>query len=50
MENFKNFIETRGRSLSQNTEFLPYFALPYVPNPQENPGYERIFSVSIFLS
>jgi hypothetical protein len=45
MNAFKNFIETRGRSLSQTTEFLPYFALPYVPNPQDNQGYQEIFSV-----
>ena len=48
MESFKTFIETRGRALSQNVEFLPYFALPYVPNVKDNPGYQRILSVRIF--
>ena len=49
MMSFKTFIETRGRTLSQNVELLPYFALPYVPNVKDNPGYQRILSVKIIL-
>jgi hypothetical protein len=49
MGSFKTFIETRGRALSQNVDYLAYFALPYVPNVKDNPGYQRILSVIIFL-
>jgi LisH domain-containing protein ARMC9 len=47
MSSFKTYLENRGRSLSQTTEFLPFFALPYVPNPQDNHGYQKIFSVNL---
>ncbi|MGH0150708.1 UNVERIFIED_CONTAM: hypothetical protein FKN15_061351, partial [Acipenser sinensis] len=30
---FKHYLETRGAALSQTTEFLPFYALPFVPNP-----------------
>jgi hypothetical protein len=46
MNHFKSYIESRGRVLSQTTEFLPFFALPYAPNPQGNPGYQQLFSVN----
>ena len=46
MNHFKVFLETAGASLSQTTEFLPYYALPYVPNPRAHPSYKDLFSVS----
>jgi hypothetical protein len=27
---FKMFLDTKGSELSQTSEFLPYYALPYV--------------------
>ncbi len=47
MNHFKVFLETAGASLSQTTEFLPYYALPYVPNPKAHPSYKELFSVSL---
>ena len=47
MNNFKSYIETRGAVLSQTTEFLPFYALPFVPNPKMHPSYKELFSVSI---
>ena len=46
MNNFKKFIENRGSSLSQTTEFLPFYALPFVPNPKTHPSYREMFTVS----
>ena len=42
MSAFKSYLENRGRTLSHTKEFQPYFALPYVPNPQKN--YQEIFT------
>ncbi|CAH1773074.1 unnamed protein product [Owenia fusiformis] len=41
---FKQYIESRGANLSQTTEFLPFYALPFVPNPQNHPTYKELFS------
>jgi len=30
---FKNYIETKGSEHSSPPEFLPFFALPYIKNP-----------------
>ena len=44
---FKSYLETRGAALSQTTEFLPFYALPFVPNPSSHPSYKELFSVSV---
>lgn len=46
MSNFKQYIENRGSSLSQTTEFLPFYALPFVTNPKTHPSYRELFAVS----
>ena len=33
MSAFKEFLETRGSNLSKTSEFLPYYALPYIKHP-----------------
>ncbi|XP_063714114.1 lisH domain-containing protein ARMC9-like isoform X2 [Symsagittifera roscoffensis] len=43
---FRTFLETRGSSLSQTTEFLPYYALPFVPNPPAHPSFKELFTDS----
>jgi hypothetical protein len=30
---FKLFLDTKGADLSKTSEFLAYYALPYIPNP-----------------
>ncbi|XP_051930498.1 lisH domain-containing protein ARMC9 isoform X1 [Hippocampus zosterae] len=40
---FKKYLETCGRALSQTTEFLPYYALPYVSNPTTHPFFKDLF-------
>lgn len=49
MGDFKKYLETRGASLSQTTEFLPYYALPFVPNAKSHPSYKELFSVSFMI-
>lgn len=49
MQEFKNYLETRGATLSQTTEFLPFYALPYVPNPKGHPSYKELFTVSVLM-
>jgi len=36
MEKFKLYLETSGADFSNTTEFLPYYALPYIKKPQEH--------------
>lgn len=47
MNAFKNYIESKGPILSQLKEFLPYFGMPYVDNPQQT--FPEIFSVKYFF-
>uniref|UniRef100_A0A665X3Q8 LisH domain-containing protein ARMC9 n=1 Tax=Echeneis naucrates TaxID=173247 RepID=A0A665X3Q8_ECHNA len=43
ISDFKQYLETRGAALSQTTEFLPYYALPFVPNPTIHPSFKDLF-------
>ncbi|XP_058494292.1 lisH domain-containing protein ARMC9 isoform X1 [Solea solea] len=40
---FKQYLETRGAALSQTAEFLPYYALPFIPNPTVHPSFKDLF-------
>ncbi|XP_033641945.1 lisH domain-containing protein ARMC9-like [Asterias rubens] len=46
MLSFKTFLESRGAVLSQTTEFLPFYALPFVPDPTKHPSYKELFQDS----
>ncbi|XP_063747581.1 lisH domain-containing protein ARMC9 isoform X3 [Eleginops maclovinus] len=46
ISHFKQYLETRGASLSQTAEFLPYYALPFVPNPAVHPSFKDLFQDS----
>ena len=43
MKHFKKFLETRGKALAADSEFLAYYALPYVPEPQKHPSFDLVF-------
>ena len=43
MEDFKKYLEQKEIELSKTTEFLAYYALPYIPNPKGHPTYEKLF-------
>lgn len=45
MANLKYYLETKGSNMSQTTEFLPFFALPFIPNPRNHPSLQDIFQV-----
>lgn len=36
---FKQFLDTKGADLSKTSEFLAYYALPYIPNPMQHPSF-----------
>ncbi|PNH06032.1 LisH domain-containing protein ARMC9 [Tetrabaena socialis] len=40
---FKSYLEGRGASLAHTADFLPYYALPYVPQPEHHPSFEALF-------
>nr|XP_039262549.1 lisH domain-containing protein ARMC9-like [Styela clava] len=44
MTRFKKYLETSGSSLSQTTEFLPFYALPFVSNPIQHPSFKDLFT------
>lgn len=43
MQEFKSYLETNGASLSQTTEFVTFYALPFVPNPKSHPTFQALF-------
>ena len=45
MEDFKKYLEQKEIELSKTTEFLAYYALPYIPNPRGHPTYEQLFKL-----
>lgn len=45
MEAFRTFLIQRGAEFSTETEFLPYFALPYVFEPMQHPSFKNLFKV-----
>lgn len=46
LQEFRRYLETKGALLSQSTDLLPYYALPYAPNPKEHPVYQQLFKAS----
>lgn len=45
-QRFKYYLENRGAILSQESEYLPYFALPYIPNPSQHSAFAELFQVN----
>ena len=46
MQIFKTYIESiKGQAISQTSEILPLFALPYVAAPDQHPSFKDLFSV-----
>lgn len=42
MANFKTYLETRGAILVAHADFLPYYALPHVPEPENHPSFQHL--------
>jgi LisH domain-containing protein ARMC9 len=37
-------LDTKGSELSKTNEFLPFYALPYIKNPQDHPAIKHVFT------
>ncbi|GFQ83340.1 lisH domain-containing protein ARMC9, partial [Trichonephila clavata] len=46
MVHFHYYLESKGSVLSECAEFLPYYALPYVPRPNTHPSFAELFQDS----
>jgi LisH domain-containing protein ARMC9 len=47
MSLFKHYLETIAAHdplISQTSEFITYYALPYVPNPLEHKSFKHLFT------
>ena len=46
MAAFKVYLDTGGHRLAQRPEFLAFYALPFVPEPQAHPSFSEIFETA----
>ena len=37
-------MDSHGSDLAKTTEFLPFYALPYIKNPLEHPTFKHLFT------
>lgn len=44
MNYFKLFLDTKEIELSNTTDYLAYYALPYIPNPIKHPTFQKLFT------
>lgn len=44
MKVFKRYIAETGDILSKSQEFIPFYALPYVPSPPDHPSFKGLFA------
>ena len=45
MDAFKQYLDEKGGELSKTSEFLPFYAFPYVKSPLKHPAFkETIFT------
>jgi hypothetical protein len=42
---FKKYLDNAGSELSKTSEFLAFYALPYIPNPMEHPSFKSLFTM-----
>ena len=46
MQIFKTYMESiKGQAISQTSEILPLFALPFVTSPDKHATFQELFSV-----
>ncbi|KAF0307173.1 LisH domain-containing protein ARMC9 [Amphibalanus amphitrite] len=38
-----DYLENKGKQLAGNEELLPFFALPYIPDPSKHPSFRQLF-------
>ena len=44
LQHFKEYLDSNGSDLSKTTEFLPFYALPYIKNPLDHPTFKHLFT------
>ena len=42
---FKKYLDGEGGELSKTSEFLAFYALPYIPNPMDHPSFKALFTM-----
>ena len=48
MQIFKTYMESiKGQAISQTSDILPLFALPFVTSPDKHASFQDLFSVSL---
>lgn len=45
LQKVRNFFDHEGASLSSEQEFIHFFALPFVADPQNHPSFKQLFQV-----
>jgi len=49
MQIFKTYMESiKGQAISQTSDILPLFALPFVTSPDKHASFQDLFSVRFF--
>lgn len=38
-------MDTKGAELSKTSEFLAFYALPYIENPMEHPSFKSLYTM-----
>ena len=44
-DDFKGYLDTKGAELSKTSEFLAFYALPYVPQPMQHPSFSGLYTL-----
>ena len=44
MNFYRNYLDNKGCDLAKTTEFLQYYALPYVSRPRDHPYFKNLFT------
>ena len=42
---FKTYLDNQGSELSKTSEFLAFYALPYIQNPVEHPSFQNLYTM-----
>ena len=46
LQNIRDYLDQDGAILSGHQEFITYFALPFVSEPENHPSFKHLFEVS----
>ena len=44
IKTFKEFLNTKGAELCKTSQFLPFYALPHIQEPQKHPTFQKFFT------